>query len=65
MEAVPTPLSAASLARYRHGRRGFFRVSRLRAGMPPVAVDCGVFVAPRRGGFDYVALCNTASGCVR
>jgi hypothetical protein len=42
MEAVPTLLSAASFARYRHG---FFRVPHLPPGLPPVAVDCGGFVA--------------------
>jgi SAM-dependent methyltransferase len=48
-------LSAASFARYRHGPFGFFRVPRLPAGFRPVAVDCGGFVAARRGGFDYAA----------
>jgi hypothetical protein len=56
MEAVPTLLSAASSARYRDGRYGFFRFPRLPPGLPPVAVDFGGFVAARRGGFDYVAL---------
>ena len=56
MQVVPTLLSAASFARYRHSPYGWFRVPRLPTGFPPVAVDCGGFVAARRGGFDYVAL---------
>jgi hypothetical protein len=56
MEAAPTLLSAASFARYRHGRYGLLRVPRLPPGLPPVAVDCGGFVAARRGGFDYAAV---------
>jgi hypothetical protein len=55
MEAVPTLVSAASFARYRHGRHGFFRVPRFPDGFGSVAVDCGGFVAARRGGFDYLA----------
>jgi hypothetical protein len=56
MQAVPTLLSAASFARYRHSPYAWFRVPRLPAGFPPVAVDCGGFVAARRSGFDYPAV---------
>jgi hypothetical protein len=56
MQVVPTLLSAASFARYRHGPYAWFRVPRLPTGFPPVAVDCGGLVAARGGGFDYLAL---------
>ena len=57
MPSVPVLLSAASFARFRHGKFGLFRRPKLPEYIPKVAADSGGFVASRRASdYAFVAI---------